>query len=51
VTEAEVVDHLRRRLAKHMVPERVVLMDSLPVNSSGKVAKGRLRTMAAAGAS
>lgn len=51
VTEAAIVDHLRRRLAKHMVPERVVLMDSLPVNSSGKVAKGRLRTMAAAGAS
>ncbi len=34
---------VRARLAEHKVPRRLVLVDSLPRNASGKVVKGELR--------
>ena len=39
----ELRDFVRARLAEHKVPRRVVLVDSLPRNASGKVVKGELR--------
>ncbi len=39
----ELRDFVRARLAEHKVPRRVVLVDSLPRNVSGKVVKGELR--------
>lgn len=42
-TERELQDVVRGRLAEHKVPHRVVLLDSLPHNASGKVLKAELR--------
>ena len=38
--------HLRVRLAKHLVPQEVRLLDQLPLNQNGKVVKTRLRELA-----
>jgi len=48
VTPEDVLAVCRRHLPKHMVPRSVLLMDALPLNASGKIAKPRLREMAAA---
>ena len=50
VSPDEVLAVCRRHLPKYMVPRSVLILDALPLNSSGKVAKRRLREMAAAGA-
>jgi acyl-CoA synthetase (AMP-forming)/AMP-acid ligase II len=50
VTPDEVVAICRQHLPKYMVPHSVLILDALPLNSSGKVAKPQLREMAAAGA-
>ncbi len=44
----EVLAVCRRYLAKYMVPRSVVLLDKLPLNGNGKIAKPRLREIAAA---
>ena len=38
--------HLRARLAKHLVPQEVRLVDQLPLNQNGKVVKTELRALA-----
>ncbi|HEV2759288.1 MAG TPA: AMP-binding protein [Acidimicrobiales bacterium] len=47
-TERELQDLVRARLAEHKVPHRVVLVDRLPRNSSGKVVKADVRALVAA---
>jgi acyl-CoA synthetase (AMP-forming)/AMP-acid ligase II/acyl carrier protein len=42
-TTRELQDHVRARLAEHKVPHRMLLVDRLPRNASGKVLKGELR--------
>lgn len=39
----EVVAHCRSKLARHMVPKRVEVLDSLPLSAQGKVLKSELR--------
>jgi acyl-CoA synthetase (AMP-forming)/AMP-acid ligase II len=39
-------DVCRRHLPRHMVPRSIVLLDALPTNVNGKVAKRRLRELA-----
>lgn len=46
LTATQLVEHLRGRLAKHMIPEHVHLVDALPLNSNGKVVKSELRAWA-----
>ena len=41
-------EFLRKRVAKHMVPERVHVVDALPLNANGKVVKSQLRAWAVA---
>jgi len=41
--EAAVLAHARRTLAGFKIPKRVVLVDALPMNASGKVLKNELR--------
>ena len=41
--EAEILDHLRGRLARYKIPKRVVFIDRLPRNAAGKVLKTELR--------
>jgi long-chain acyl-CoA synthetase len=48
VTPGEVVAVCRQHLPKHMMPSSVLILDALPLNANGKVAKPRLREMAAA---
>jgi long-chain acyl-CoA synthetase len=48
VTPEEVLAVCRQHLPKYMVPREVLLLDALPLNTSGKIAKPRLREMAAA---
>jgi benzoate-CoA ligase family protein len=43
VTEAEVVDHCRSRLAGYKRPTRVILMESLPKTATGKIQRFKLR--------
>ncbi|MFI8962893.1 fatty acyl-CoA synthetase [Streptomyces sp. NPDC053493] len=43
VTEAELLAHAREKLAHFKAPKRVVLVDSLPRNASGKILKRELR--------
>jgi acyl-CoA synthetase (AMP-forming)/AMP-acid ligase II len=50
VTPDEVLAICRQHLPKYMVPRSVLILDALPLNSNGKVAKPRLREVAAAGA-
>jgi acyl-CoA synthetase (AMP-forming)/AMP-acid ligase II len=43
VTEAELIEHCRQRLAGYKKPSAVVFADSLPRNAAGKVLKRQLR--------
>lgn len=43
VTEAEIMDFCRERIARYKCPRHVVFMDALPRNPSGKVLKRLLR--------
>ncbi|MFI6442250.1 acyl-CoA synthetase [Streptomyces sp. NPDC050759] len=43
VTEAELLDHAREQLAHFKAPKRVVFVDELPRNASGKILKRELR--------
>ncbi|MCH0571019.1 acyl-CoA synthetase [Streptomyces sp. MUM 136J] len=43
VTEAELMAHARDRLAPFKTPKRVVFVDALPRNASGKILKRELR--------
>ncbi len=48
ISPAAVVTACRSRLPKHMVPKMVVILDVLPLNANGKIAKTKLRELAAA---
>ncbi|MEU6065559.1 MULTISPECIES: acyl-CoA synthetase [Streptomyces] len=43
VTEAELIAHARERLAPFKAPKRVLFVDELPRNASGKILKRELR--------
>ena len=43
VTEAELIEHAREKLAHFKAPKRVVFVDGLPRNASGKILKRELR--------
>jgi acyl-CoA synthetase (AMP-forming)/AMP-acid ligase II len=49
VVEDELVAWSRERMANYKVPRRVLVVDELPLNASGKVLKYELRARAAAG--
>jgi fatty-acyl-CoA synthase len=44
LTETEVLEHCRTRLARFKVPKRVVFLESLPKSDSGKILKRELNT-------
>lgn len=48
---AEIERHLRSRLAKHLIPHEIRLLDQLPLNQNGKVVKTALRELARSGGS
>ncbi|MNL51100.1 Long-chain-fatty-acid--CoA ligase FadD13 [compost metagenome] len=48
LSEEEVLDFLRARLARYKIPKSVVFCDALPRNSAGKVQKNALRAPQAA---
>lgn len=43
VTEAELIEHAREKLAHFKAPKRVVFVEELPRNASGKILKRELR--------
>ena len=43
MTEAELIDHAREKLAHFKAPKRVLFVDELPRNASGKILKRELR--------
>ena len=45
LTQTELIDYLKERLAKYKIPKSVVFVDSLPRNAAGKVLKTVLREM------
>ena len=45
VTSADVLAFCRGQLPKYMTPHSVLIVDSLPLNANGKVAKARLRQL------
>jgi acyl-CoA synthetase (AMP-forming)/AMP-acid ligase II len=46
VTPDEVLAVCRQHLAKYMVPRSVLILDALPLNANGKIAKPQLRELA-----
>lgn len=48
VTERELIDHVKGRIARYKAPRRIVFGD-LPKTASGKIQKFKLRTTTAAG--
>jgi malonyl-CoA/methylmalonyl-CoA synthetase len=44
LTEKQVIDHVKARLANFKVPKRVVFLNDLPRNAMGKVLKNELRS-------
>lgn len=48
ITTEAVAAACRSRLPKHMVPQSVLVIDSMPLNASGKISKAALRVLAAA---
>ncbi len=46
ITPEAIITHCREKLAKHMVPEVVTIIKSLPLNPHGKVIKSELRKLA-----
>jgi acyl-CoA synthetase (AMP-forming)/AMP-acid ligase II len=51
LTVAEIFAHCKRRMATHMVPRDVILVDQLPMNERGKIRKSVLRARAGSGSS
>ncbi|MEU5772827.1 acyl-CoA synthetase [Streptomyces venezuelae] len=49
LTEEELITHARGKLARFKVPKRVVFVDELPRNASGKILKRELRDLYAVG--
>ena len=47
IVEADLIAWCRERMANYKVPRRVVVVDALPLNASGKVLKFELRAQAA----
>ncbi len=47
VDEAALIGWCRQEMANYKVPRRVVVMEALPLNASGKVLKWELRRRAA----
>jgi fatty-acyl-CoA synthase len=47
-TEADILAHCRERLAKYKCPSRIVLVEAIPRNATGKLDKPTLRTQYAA---
>ena len=45
VTEAVLHDHCVGRVARYMVPRRIVFLDDLPRTPTGKPAKGELKKL------
>lgn len=43
VSEAQLIDHARELLAHFKAPKRVLFVDELPRNASGKILKRELR--------
>lgn len=48
LTQQDVLQHCRARLARHMLPQTVIFLPALPLNAHGKVLKSELRKMKAA---
>jgi fatty-acyl-CoA synthase len=48
-TQAELIDHVKARLARFKAP-RLVIFDELPCTATGRIQKFRLREQAAAAA-
>ncbi|MFW0795346.1 AMP-binding protein [Gordonia sp. CPCC 205515] len=46
VSSADILAHCRAILPKHMVPRTIEIIDVIPVNANGKIAKTRLRDLA-----
>jgi fatty-acyl-CoA synthase len=42
VTEEELIEHVRRNLARYKAPRQIVLVEDLPRNATGKVLRNRL---------
>ena len=49
LTEGEVIEHCRGRIASFKIPRHVVFVDEFPMTSSGKIQKVKLRERGAAG--
>jgi acyl-CoA synthetase (AMP-forming)/AMP-acid ligase II len=43
ITEQEVAEHCRGKIASYKIPRHVFLVDELPMTGSGKVQKSKLR--------
>jgi crotonobetaine/carnitine-CoA ligase len=45
LSEEDLLEHCRGRMAKYMVPEYILFLDALPKTPTEKVAKAKLKTL------
>lgn len=50
LTTDNIISHCRHKLARHMVPKTIKILDSLPLSPQGKVIKSELRKYSATAA-
>ena len=46
ISADDILKYCRQNMARHIVPKKVVIVDQLPLNGNGKIAKLKLREMA-----
>jgi acyl-coenzyme A synthetase/AMP-(fatty) acid ligase len=46
LTEQEIIEYAKSRLAPYMVPSEVIFIDSMPTNAHGKIVKSELKKIA-----
>jgi len=46
ISPDDIINYCRQKMARHMVPKEVIILDRLPMNAHGKVVKSKLRDWA-----
>jgi acyl-CoA synthetase (AMP-forming)/AMP-acid ligase II len=45
ITSSDILSHCQHKMARHMLPKKILIIDALPINANGKIVKTELREM------
>jgi len=45
ITEKEILDFYQGKIAKWMIPDKVIFTETIPLGATGKILKNKLRDM------